>query len=147
MTSIHKSFRGFTLVELSVVLAVTLTTMAVALPSYTAQVQKSRTMPALAELSVASIKLEKAFQRDHRYGSSGKCAASAAEVEHFAVHCSLSGDGSGYTLDAIGHGPMAGYQYRTDEKGRQWTISHPNANNAANEALPCWSLEGRSCGA
>ena len=141
------AFRGFTLVELSVVLAVTLTTVAAALPSVNAHVQKMRTVPALIELSVVGIKLEKAFQRDSRYGAAGKCAVPGAEVEHFAVHCSLSGDGSGYTLDAVGHGPMAGYQYRTDEKGRQRTISHPNANNVADKALPCWSLEGRSCGA
>jgi prepilin-type N-terminal cleavage/methylation domain-containing protein len=147
MTSTPTAFRGFTLVELSVVLAVALTTMAVALPGFNVQVQNSRTVPALREMSMVGIRLEKAFQRDHRYGASGKCAVPDARVEHFSVHCSLSDDGSGYTLDAVGHGPMAGYQYRTDEQGRQRTISHPNASNAANGALPCWSLEGRSCGA
>jgi prepilin-type N-terminal cleavage/methylation domain-containing protein len=147
MTSTHTAFRGFTLVELSVVLAVALTTMAVALPGFNAQVQNSRTVPALMEMSIVGIQLEKSFQRDHRYGVSGKCAVADAQVEHFSVHCSLSDDGSGYTLDAVGHGPMAGYQYRTDEQGRQRTISHPDASNAANGALQCWSLKGRSCGA
>jgi prepilin-type N-terminal cleavage/methylation domain-containing protein len=147
MASTNTISRGFTLVELSVVLAVALVTVAVALPGYSARVRKSRAMPALMELSVAGIKLEKAFQRDHRYGAGGKCAVPDAEVEHFSVHCSLSGDGSGYTLDAVGHGPMAGYQYRTDEKGRQQTISLPQAGRAVHAALPCWSPDGRACGA
>jgi len=147
MASTNMTSRGFTLVELSVVLAVALVTMAVALPGYSAQVQKSRAMPALMELSVASIKMEKAFQRNNHYGAAGKCAVSDAEVEHFSMHCSLSGDGRGFTLDAVGHGPMAGYQYRTDEKGRQQTISLPQAGNAANAPLPCWSPDGRACGA
>ena len=147
MASTNMTSRGFTLVELSVVLAVALVTLAVALPGYSAQVQKSRAMPALMELSVASIAMEKAFQRSHQYGVGGKCAVSDSEVEHFSAHCSLSGDGRGYTLDAVGHGPMAGYQYRTDEKGRQQTIFLPQAGNAANAALPCWSPDGRACGA
>lgn len=147
MTSTHTTSRGFTLVELSVVLAVALATLAVALPGYSAQVQESRVMPALMELSVAGIQLEKSFQRSRQYGVGGKCAVPDAKVEHFSVHCSLSGDGRGYTLDAVGHGPMAGYRYRTDEKGRQQTISLPQAGNAANATLPCWSPDGRACGA
>ncbi|KQU80562.1 MULTISPECIES: type IV pilin protein [unclassified Rhizobacter] len=147
MASTHSISRGFTLVELSVVLAVALVTVAVALPGYSAQVRKSRAMPALMELSVAGIKMEKAFQRNQRYGTGGKCAVLDTEVEHFSVHCSLRDDGGGYTLDAIGHGPMAGYQYRTDEKGRQQTISLPQAGNATQAALPCWSPDGRACGA
>ncbi|SHN21571.1 type IV pilin protein [Rhizobacter sp. OV335] len=147
MTSTYTTSRGFTLVELSVVLAVALVTLAVALPGYSAQVQRSRAMPALMELSVASIQLEKFFQRKQQYGAGGKCAIPDAEVEHFSVHCSLSDDGRGYTLDAVGHGPMAGYQYRTDEKGRQQTISLPQTGNAANATLPCWSPDGRACGA
>jgi type IV pilus assembly protein PilE len=147
MASTNTISRGFTLVELSVVLAVALVTMAVALPEYSAQVQGARVMPALRELSVVGIKMEKAFQRDHQYGAGGKCAVPNAEVEHFSVRCSLSGDGRGYTLDAVGHGPMAGYQYRTDENGRQQTISFPRSGNAANAALPCWSPDGRACGA
>jgi type IV pilus assembly protein PilE len=147
MASTNTTSRGFTLVELSVVLAVALVTMAVALPGYSAQVRKSRAMPALMELSVTGIRMEKAFQRNHQYGAGGKCTVSDAEVEHFSMHCSLSGDGRGYTLDAVGHGPMAGYHYRTDEKGRQQTISLPQAGDAATAPLPCWSPDGRACGA
>jgi type IV pilus assembly protein PilE len=147
MASTNTASRGFTLVELSVVLAVALVTMAVALPEYRAQVQESRAMPALMELSATGIRMEKAFQRNHQYGAGEKCAVSDAEVEHFSMHCSLSGDGRGYTLDAVGHGPMAGYHYRTDEKGRQQTISLPQAGDAATAPLPCWSPDGRACGA
>jgi prepilin-type N-terminal cleavage/methylation domain-containing protein len=147
MASTNTTSRGFTLVELSVVLAVALVTMAVALPGYSAQVRKSRAMPALMELSATGIRMEKAFQRNHQYGAGGKCAVSEAEVEHFSMQCSLSGDGRGYTLDAVGHGPMAGYHYRTDEKGHQQTISLPQAGDAATAPLPCWSPDGRACGA
>jgi type IV pilus assembly protein PilE len=147
MASTFTISRGFTLVELSVVLGLALVTVAAALPGYIERVQESRVMPALMELSVVGIKMEKAFQRDRQYGSNGRCTTPDAEVEHFSVHCSLSGDGRGYTLDAVGHGPMAGYQYRTDEKGRQQTISLPQSGNAANAALPCWSPDGRACGA
>lgn len=147
MASTPTVSRGFTLVELSVVLAVALTTMAVALPAFNANVRASRVFPALREMSVLGIKMEKTFQRDHAYGVAGKCAVPDSQVEHFSVQCSLRDDGRGYTLDAVGHGPMAGYHYRTDEQGRQRTISHPDASNAAQAALPCWSLEGRSCGA
>jgi prepilin-type N-terminal cleavage/methylation domain-containing protein len=147
MASTNTTSRGFTLVELSVVLAVALVTMAVALPGYSAQVRKSRAMPALMELSATGIRMEKAFQRNHQYGAGGKCAVSDAEVEHFSMHCSLSGDGRGYTLDAVGHGPMTGYHYRTDEKGHQQTISLPQAGDAATAPLPCWSPDGRACGA
>jgi len=147
MASTNTTSRGFTLVELSVVLAVALVTMAVALPGYSAQVRKSRAMPALMELSATGIRMEKAFQRNHQYGAGGKCAVSEAEVEQFSMQCSLSGDGRGYTLDAVGHGPMAGYHYRTDEKGHQQTISLPQAGDAATAPLPCWSPDGRACGA
>ena len=147
MASTNTTSRGFTLVELSVVLTVALVTMAVALPGYSAQVRKSRAMPALMELSATGIRMEKAFQRNHQFGAGGKCAVSEAEVEHFSMQCSLSGDGRGYTLDAVGHGPMAGYHYRTNEKGHQQTISLPQAGDAATAPLPCWSPDGRACGA
>lgn len=144
MMSSTPRHRGFTLAELLVVLAIALVSMSVAFPGLAAHVQRSRTTPALMELSVFRIKMDKSYQRDARYGTNGRCAVVAEPLDHFSMQCTLNNDGKGFTVDAIGKGAMAGYHYRTDEVGRQQTLAHPHATAAQ---LPCWSPEGRACGA
>lgn len=146
-TSTHCT-RGFTLIELCIVLALMLTLMAAAVPTYSASLASAKAVPALRELAMFGTRMEKTYQREGSYGDHGRCAVPDSAMEHFAIHCALSANGRGYQLDAVGTGSMAGYHFRTDEQGRQQTISHPRAAaNAGSAAMPCWSLEGRRCGA
>jgi type IV pilus assembly protein PilE len=135
------SRRGFTLIELMVAIAVVSILAAVALPSYSAYVQRSRVPPALDGLSSYAVRMEQRFQDVGNYANGANCAVAVPTVANFTVTCALSGGGTGFTATATGSGVMAGYTYTINHQGARNTTAHPKGT----PATACWTTRGTIC--
>ncbi len=137
------SARGFTLIEVMITVAIVAILSAIALPSYTAYVQRSRVPPALDALSALATRLEQRFQDTGNYANAGACGVAMPVTENFVLTCVLSNGGQGFTATATGNGPMAGYAYTINHQGVRVTTAHPKGVPAGN----CWSTRGATCDA
>jgi len=136
-----RSSRGFTLIELMVAIAVVAVLTAIALPSYTAYVQRSKVPVALDGLSAYATRMEQAFQDGGSYANGTACAVSLPTVANFSITCALTGSGgAGFLATATGSGPMAGYTYTIDSAGARATTAHPKGANTT-----CWTTRGTTC--
>lgn len=102
--------RGFTLVELMIVVVVIGILASIALPSYQSYVTKSRARAATADLIALAAAVENHFQRNLNYPSELSDPADLgtwkpSQDEFFTYSYS---DTDTYTLTATGKGPMDG---------------------------------------
>ena len=110
-----KNVRGFTLIELLIAVAIAGILMAIAVPSYTNFVERSKMRAAQADLVSLSVNIENAYQRTLSYPNiepvdnvdalySGWSASSPASVFTFSADSKSSP--SAYTLTATGQGSL-----------------------------------------
>jgi type IV pilus assembly protein PilE len=138
----HRSqAQGFTLIELMVTVAVLAILTSIALPSYSAYVQRSRVPVALDALSSYFTRMEQRYQDVGHYAAGDACAVALPAAANFALSCTLSNGGQGFTATATGGAVMAGYAYTIDHQGVRNTTAHPKGT----PATACWSLKGTVC--
>jgi len=124
--------RGFTLLELMIVVAVMGILAAIAIPNYFDQVQRSRIIEATTFLGDMRSQMEKFYMDNRTYLSGGNCAVNAAMAAHNAdpsakfnfspfVACTATT----YRLQASGIGPMAGFIYTIDNQNTKATVATP----------------------
>jgi type IV pilus assembly protein PilE len=133
--------RGFTLVELMITVAIVAILAAVAMPSYSAYVQRSRVPPALDGLSAYFTRMEQRFQDSGNYANGEACGVALPTATNFTITCALTNGTRGFTATATGSGAMAGYAYTIDHNGNRSTTAHPKGL----PPTPCWSMKGGSC--
>ena len=100
---IHRCSRGFTLLEMMVVVAIVATLATIALPSYSAYVKRSRILDAVNRLSDARLRLEDYFLDERAYvDASGRCGVLPASsvTDSFAVQCEATA--TTFTVTATG---------------------------------------------
>jgi len=99
--------RGFTLVELMITMVVLSILVAVALPSYTAQAEKSRRADATSTLSRATMVMESCRSDLATYtGCAGRIAATSEE-SYYTISVTVPVSGAAYTLTATATGAQA----------------------------------------
>ena len=150
--------RGFTLIELMIVIAVVAILAAVALPAYGDYLRRGVLPEAFNYLADYRVKLEQYYQDNRNYGGTGGtvCANAAGTgawnsfdppgVQQFTFSCLLDGSGAGgnqgYTLTATGStGRAAGHTYTTTHNNDQRTTLFKNAT----VAKTCWVSKGTEC--
>lgn len=138
MTSVRQ--RGFTLVELTVTVAVLAILAGIALPSYNAYITRSRIPAGLEALTSYAMRMEQAFQDIGTYGATA-CSIAVPNAANFTVSCSVSDAGQGFTATATGSTLLNGYTYSIDHNATRRTVAHPKGVPATD----CWSMKGLTC--
>src|ERR1700757_3001660 len=117
--------RGFTLIEVMIVVVTVAILSAIAIPSYRDYVTRGRIVEATAGLGDARNKMEQYFQDNRTYPAGcviqGVATPTATQValqalQNFTMTCSNLG-ATTYTVTAAGNtgGPMEGFTYTIDQ--------------------------------
>ena len=114
--------RGFTLIEVMVVVGIIAILAAIAIPNYTDYVTRGRIVEATAGLGDARNKMEQYYQDNRTYPTACQIAPTAAgatevqlqALQRFTLTCAFA-NAQSYTVTAAGTGPMLGFTYTVDQ--------------------------------
>jgi type IV pilus assembly protein PilE len=142
--------RGFTLIELMITVAVVGILGAIAYPSYTDYVRRSRISEATGDLSATRVRLEQFYQDNRHYGSTAAACGVPLPNEAnkaFLYTCTWGGTASNqsFLLRATGRagGALEGYAFTLDNNNARQTTAFVGA---AGLPLACWiSKRGDAC--
>ena len=154
-----KAERGFTLIEVMIVVAIIAILAGVALPSYFDYVRRGQLPEAQAALSDFRVKMEQYYQDHRNYGTSGANCADVSPpawatgtptltygaAQFFTYRCALTNAGQGYTITATGSaGRATGHDYTIDHNNARATRQFKGGGtNSINK--PCWLVKGSEC--
>lgn len=134
--------RGFTLIEVMIVVAIVAILAAIAMPAYSEYLRRAKVPAGLDALQAYFTRMEQRFQDTGSYERDGACGASLpADQDNYTFGCRLE-DG-GYVATATGRAALSGYVYTINSAGIRVTVSHPKNVPATN----CWSIKGSQCDA
>jgi type IV pilus assembly protein PilE len=136
MNTLKAMQKGFTLIELMVVVAIIGLLASIAIPSYQDYVIKSSLAEAYSDLANTRIRMEQFFQDNRTYagadGAGGPCAGTTGK--NFDTACSgLSA--TAYLVTATGKSKANGFVMTVDQNNARATTS-AGSGWAANAA--CW---------
>jgi type IV pilus assembly protein PilE len=107
--------RGFTLIEVMIVVAIVAILAAIALPNYADYVRRGKIIEATTGLSDVRTRMEQYFLDNRRYDNAGVCgvdpSVAEANIKTFTVTCAIVG--TGYLVTATGNASegMASFGY------------------------------------
>lgn len=132
--------RGFTLLELMIVVAIIAILGAIALPSYAAYVTRSRVLDAVTRLADARARMDDYFQDQRTYvDDAGHCGVTppAVATDYFVVACEATATAFTYTATGLAAKGMASFVYSIDQAGNKATVSVPPGWS---RTVDCWTI-------
>ena len=137
---------GFTLIELLISIAIVAILGALAFPSYTDYLKRSRAAEALAALATLRVGMEQYYHDNRNYGANDACGVVLPAGQDFSYTCATSNSGQGFLATASGTGArgMARFVYTVDHSGLRRTTGLPAGWGATPQ--DCWiSSKGGAC--
>jgi type IV pilus assembly protein PilE len=147
----HRTPRGFTLLELMIVLAIIGILAAIAIPFYNNYITRSKITEAVGALSDLRVRMEQYYQDNRFYNADGSVGdttcgnVTQAATTNFTFACVSANSGQSYVWTATGRSSMAGFTYTVNQvNARTTTIAAPAPWSAVTQN--CWILnEGGGC--
>lgn len=138
--------RGFTLIEIMIVVVIIGVLSAIALPLYGDYVLRGRIPDATSNLSALAVRMEQSYQDNRTYkGTTGNdCiinVANLATSDSFDFSCSSSSAPT-YTLVAKGKKTMVDFEYSINESGVKRTSKAKTGWPTSNT---CWTTNKSGC--
>ena len=126
--------KGFTLLELMIVVTIVGILASIALPAYTDYVKRGNITEATSNLATKRTQLEQFFQDNKTYVGAAACNNDTTTGSYFDFSCTVQ-TADTYTLAATGKGSMAGFTFTIDQDNAKATTTVPSgwATNAG-----CW---------
>ena len=147
----HGTQRGFTLIELMIVVTVLGILAMIAYPSYSDYIKRGKIAEAASQLGQWRTKMEQYFLDNRTYlDSAGNCgvpAPSGGDIKYFTYTCPTK-TASTYTLQAVGNASegMSGFTYTLDQADTKQTTAAPAGWAAATMPTNCWiKKKGGTC--
>lgn len=145
--------RGFTLVELMIVVVIVSILAAVAMPAYSNYSMRGKIPEALNGLAAKRVQMEQFYQDNRTYAgatAAGQgCAADTTTSKYFDFSCSVAGTASVYTIQAVGKSSMLGFTYTIDQSNAKQTTAAPGgwaATGMPGTPASCWiTKQGGGC--
>ena len=97
-----RTARGFTLIELMIVVAIIAVLAAIAMPAYQDYVIRGKLSEAASNLGQLRVRAEQFFQDNRTYVGMACTPVNAAEAKYFTYDCSVAPTTAVYTLRATG---------------------------------------------
>jgi type IV pilus assembly protein PilE len=146
-----RSTRGFTIIEVMVVVAIVAILASVALPSYTDYIRRARISEAASALLAQRVKMEQFFQDNRQYTNNGAIVSPCNNnptLKYFTITCPVLTTTT-YTIQAAGSGDLTGLALTINEgNARVSTVTGGSAiANAGYTGNPnCWvTRKGGTC--
>jgi type IV pilus assembly protein PilE len=140
-----RSNRGFTLIEVMIVVVIVGILAAIALPNYSDYVTRSKISEAVSGLSDMRVRMEQYFQDNRTYVGAcvaGTVAPLPATTANFGFTCPTL-TATAYTVWATGVGSMSGFVFTVDQANTRQTTGVPSGWATS---TTCWvSKRGGSC--
>jgi type IV pilus assembly protein PilE len=133
--------RGFTLIELMVVVTIVAVLASVALPSYSEHLLRARIADATTNLQSMRTAAERHYQNNRTYVGMPCTAVEATTL--FSFSCGTP-TATAYAITATGTLSMAGFRYSIDQANQRTTVAVPMGWSGA--SATCWVIrKGGTC--
>jgi len=146
-----RSARGFTIIEVMVVVAIVAILASIAIPSYTDYIRRARISEAASALLAQRVKMEQFFQDNRQYTNSGAIISpcnNPPALKYFVISCPVL-TVTTYTLQAAGNGDLTGLTMTINEGNQRASTVTPAtaiANAGYTGNANCWvTRKGGTC--
>lgn len=118
--------RGFTLIELMIVVAIVGVLAALAVPAYNDYTRRARVAQMTGDLSDLKLRMEQRYADNRSYAKPldvTACIIDDSTQDVYALTCAISNAGQGFTWTATGSNIVSGFRYSVDFTGTKTTLA------------------------